>query len=59
VSDVDVDAACERFESLGVKFKKKPNDSSMKGIAFIKDPDDYWIEICTPERLTNLLSKNS
>ncbi|MFT6330924.1 MAG: hypothetical protein ACJAYN_002872 [Bermanella sp.] len=31
----------------------------MKGIAFIKDPDDYWIEICTPERLTNLLSKNS
>ncbi len=67
----DVDAACERFASLGVEFVKKPNDGSlftnflcdvksssmhfstflfsfvgkMKGIAFIKDPDGYWIEI--------------
>ncbi len=51
----DVDAACERFESLGAEFKKKPNEGSMKGIAFIKDPDGYWIEIFTPTRLLNLL----
>ena len=51
----DIDAACERFESLGVEFKKKPNDGSMKGIAFIKDPDGYWIEIFTPARLPDLL----
>lgn len=41
----DVDAACKRFEELGVAFQKKPNDGKMKGIAFIKDPDGYWIEI--------------
>lgn len=41
----DVNAACERFEKLGVEFVKRPNDGRMKGIAFIKDPDGYWIEI--------------
>ncbi|XP_074307807.1 lactoylglutathione lyase [Silene latifolia] len=37
--------ACERFERLGVDFVKKPDDGKMKRIAFIKDPDGYWIEI--------------
>ncbi|XP_060169612.1 lactoylglutathione lyase-like isoform X2 [Lycium barbarum] len=41
----DVYKACERFESLGVEFVKKPLDEKIKGIAFIKDPDGYWIEI--------------
>ncbi|KAG2293377.1 hypothetical protein Bca52824_040046 [Brassica carinata] len=41
----DVHKACERFEQLGVEFVKKPNDGKMKNIAFIKDPDGYWIEI--------------
>ncbi|KAK2980720.1 hypothetical protein RJ640_021895 [Escallonia rubra] len=41
----DTHKACERFERLGVEFVKKPNDGTMKGIAFIKDPDGYWIEI--------------
>ncbi|KAG0497984.1 hypothetical protein HPP92_002675 [Vanilla planifolia] len=41
----DVYKACERFERLGVEFVKKPDDGKMKGIAFIKDPDGYWIEI--------------
>ncbi|KAF2300636.1 hypothetical protein P3X46_000163 [Hevea brasiliensis] len=41
----DVYKACERFERLGVEFAKKPNDGKMKDIAFIKDPDGYWIEI--------------
>jgi len=41
----DVDKACTRFESLGVKFVKKPNEGKMRGIAFIQDPDGYWIEI--------------
>lgn len=34
-----------RFEKLGVEFVKKPQDGKMKGLAFIKDPDGYWIEI--------------
>ena len=41
----DVYAAAERFEKLGVDFVKKPDDGKMKGLAFIKDPDGYWIEI--------------
>ncbi|KAL8057681.1 hypothetical protein ABFX02_04G199700 [Erythranthe guttata] len=41
----DVHKACKRFESLGVEFVKKPNDGKIKDIAFIKDPDGYWIEI--------------
>lgn len=52
----DVDEACERFENLGVEFQKKPNDGTMKGIAFIKDPDGYWIEIFTPSKLPSMLS---
>ncbi len=41
----DVYAAAERFEELGVTFVKRPDDGNMKGLAFIKDPDGYWIEI--------------
>ncbi|KAH0951396.1 hypothetical protein HN011_008109 [Eciton burchellii] len=41
----DIEKACERFEKLNVQFVKKLNDGKIKGIAFIKDPDGYWIEI--------------
>jgi lactoylglutathione lyase len=41
----DVYKACERFEKLGVTFQKRPDEGGMKGIAFIKDPDGYWVEI--------------
>jgi lactoylglutathione lyase len=41
----DVDRACERFEALGVRFVKRPNEGKMRGLAFIQDPDGYWIEI--------------
>ncbi|CAO3640664.1 unnamed protein product [Mucor hiemalis] len=41
----NIEKACERFESLGVKFIKKLTDGSMKHIAFIADPDNYWVEV--------------
>lgn len=41
----DVEVACKRFEQLGVTFVKKPNDGKMKPLAFICDPDGYWIEV--------------
>lgn len=47
----DVYSACDRFEKLGVDFVKKPDDGKMKGLAFIKDPDGYWIEILQPNML--------
>lgn len=30
---------------MGVKFKKRPEDGKMRHIAFILDPDNYWVEI--------------
>ena len=51
----DVEKACERFESLGVNFAKKPNDGKMKGLAFIKDPDNYWIEILNCDNMVKPL----
>lgn len=50
----DVDAACKRFEELNVPFVKKPNDGKMKGLAFVTDPDGYWIEILNPNNMTSL-----
>lgn len=50
----DVYAACERFESLGVAFVKRPDDGRMKGIAFIKDPDGYWIEVVQADLMGSL-----
>ncbi|KAL1508602.1 hypothetical protein AB1Y20_004699 [Prymnesium parvum] len=41
----DVYEACERFQSLGYEFTKTPNSGGMKGLAFIKDPDGYLVEI--------------
>lgn len=45
ISVPDIVAACERFEALGVPFQKRLTDGRMKHLAFIKDPDDYWVEI--------------
>lgn len=54
----DLEAACERFEDLGVNFVKRPNEGSMSGLAFIQDPDCYWIEIFTPDRLPEELDEH-
>lgn len=37
--------AVKWFDENNVVFQKRPEDGSMKDIAFIKDPDGYWIEI--------------
>ncbi|KAJ5894912.1 hypothetical protein N7495_006603 [Penicillium taxi] len=47
----DLDAACERFESIGVEFKKRLTDGLMKDVAFLLDPDGYWIEVLQNETL--------
>jgi lactoylglutathione lyase len=41
----DLEAACLWLEEQGVTFKKKPQDGSMKCLAFAYDPDGYWVEI--------------
>jgi lactoylglutathione lyase len=51
----DVYVACERFDKLNVEYAKRPDDGRMKGLAFIKDPDGYWIEIFNPSKLASAM----
>ncbi|XP_066533501.1 lactoylglutathione lyase-like isoform X2 [Hoplias malabaricus] len=53
----DVYAACKIFEELGVTFVKKPDEGKMKGLAFIQDPDGYWIEILSPNNMVSITSE--
>ncbi|KAF9227116.1 glyoxalase I [Gyrodon lividus] len=41
----NIEEACARLESLNVPFKKRLTDGHMRNIAFILDPDGYWVEI--------------
>ena len=50
----DLDAAVAWFDQHQVAFVKRPDQGKMKDVAFIKDPDGYWIEIVEPARLKNL-----
>jgi lactoylglutathione lyase len=50
----DLDAAIRWFDSNDVPYIKRPEQGKMKDVAFIKDPDGYWIEIVEPARLMKL-----
>ncbi|KTW09112.1 lactoylglutathione lyase [Sphingomonas sanguinis] len=58
ISVANVTEACARFESMGVPFKKRPQDGKMKDIAFIIDPDGYWIEILSAQGMAESLASN-
>ncbi|XP_041469653.1 lactoylglutathione lyase-like [Lytechinus variegatus] len=53
----DVYIACERFQKLGVKFVMKPDEGPMKGLAFIQDPDGYWIELLSADSMAKSCGK--
>lgn len=50
----DLDAAVRWFDSNEIPYVKRPEQGKMKDVAFIKDPDGYWIEIVEPARLKKL-----
>ncbi|WP_418315831.1 lactoylglutathione lyase [Piscinibacter sakaiensis] len=50
----DLDAAINWFDANEVAYVKRPEQGKMKDVAFIKDPDGYWIEIVEPARLEKL-----
>lgn len=45
VSVDDLDAACARFDDKGARWKKRLTEGRMKNVAFLLDPDGYWIEV--------------
>lgn len=50
----DLAAAVRWFDDNQVAFVKRPEQGKMKDVAFIKDPDGYWIEIVQADLLGNL-----
>ncbi|MFT3800138.1 MAG: lactoylglutathione lyase [Burkholderiaceae bacterium] len=48
VSVPDLPAAIAWFDSNDVPYVKRPEQGAMRNVAFIKDPDGYWIEILQP-----------
>ncbi|KAH7151891.1 lactoylglutathione lyase [Dactylonectria estremocensis] len=52
ISVDNLDAACQRFEDINVRWKKRLTDGRMKNVAFLLDPDGYWIEIVQNEKFT-------
>jgi lactoylglutathione lyase len=45
ISVDNIQAACQRLEDAGYKFQKKLTDGRMRHIAFVLDPDGYWVEV--------------
>ena len=41
----DLAATCAQLEGAGVEFTKRPHEGAMRGIAFVRDPDGYAVEL--------------
>jgi lactoylglutathione lyase len=54
ISVPDLAAAVTWFDQNGVTYVKRPEQGKMRDVAFIKDPDGYWIEIVQPGLLKAL-----
>ena len=50
----DLTAAVQWFDDNQVAYVKRPEQGKMRDVAFIKDPDGYWIEIVQPSLLKQL-----
>ncbi|XP_072307856.1 lactoylglutathione lyase-like [Eucyclogobius newberryi] len=57
ISVPNLGEACSYFEKQGVTFVKKPCAGKKKNLAFIQDPDGYWIEILNSESMSEVLSE--
>jgi len=54
VSVDNIDAASKRFDDLGVNWKKRLTDGRMRDVAFVLDPDNYWVEVVQNRGLPKL-----
>ncbi|KAJ9609054.1 Lactoylglutathione lyase [Cladophialophora chaetospira] len=47
-------AACERLEKRGCRFQKKLREGPNSHMAFVLDPDGYWIELVSNQPLAHI-----
>ena len=52
ISVDNLDNACKRFEDRQCNWKKRLTDGRMKNVAFLLDPDGYWVEVVQNERFS-------
>ncbi|XP_033847308.2 lactoylglutathione lyase-like [Periophthalmus magnuspinnatus] len=57
ISVPNLTEACSYFEKCGVTFVKKAYAGKTKNLAFIQDPDGYWIEILNPKNMCEVMSQ--
>ena len=50
----DLDGAVRWLDENKLTYVKRPEQGKMRDVAFVKDPDGYWIEIMEPARLKSL-----
>jgi lactoylglutathione lyase len=51
-----LEEAVEGFDAAGYDFVKRPEDGRMNTLAFVKDPDGYWIEVVEHDRMQAILN---
>lgn len=52
----DLGESVAAFDAAGYEFVKRPEDGQMRHIAFVKDPDGYWIEVVEHAAMHDILS---
>lgn len=50
----DLIMATHWLDDNHVEYVKRPDQGKMKNVAFVKDPDGYWIEIIEPALMTRI-----
>ena len=45
ISVDNLEAVCQQLQNAGHKFQKRPTDDGNPNIAFVLDPDGYWVEL--------------
>lgn len=50
----DLAAAMAWLERNGVPFVKRPEEGRIRDVAFVHDPDGYWIEVLEAQRMERL-----
>lgn len=54
-----LEEAVAGFDAAGVEFVKRPEDGTMRHIAFVRDPDGYWVEVVEHAAMQAILNPDT